>query len=221
MNMPPAMKWPAGEAAVRALNAGNDLLLMPPDVGAARDGILAGLKSGALPRTRLVEAATRVLTLRFRYGTRPLPALTTLDTPEHQAAVKAADAASITVLRGPCSGPLVTGPVTVTAAPNRELARVTLVKALQAAGVTVQAAGGLVVHLIGYGDKTVDLNRDATVTVAMDTPYLLAAATSPVRVATYSSSALSLAALADVVAGKAKATGRSPVPVAGLPRTAC
>ena len=32
MNMAPAMKWPAGEAAVRALNAGNDMLLMPPDI---------------------------------------------------------------------------------------------------------------------------------------------------------------------------------------------
>ena len=29
-----------GEAAVRALNAGNDLLLMPPDLGAARQGLL-------------------------------------------------------------------------------------------------------------------------------------------------------------------------------------
>ena len=38
MNMAPAMKWPAGEAAVRALEAGNDLLLMPPNVGAAYDG---------------------------------------------------------------------------------------------------------------------------------------------------------------------------------------
>jgi beta-N-acetylhexosaminidase len=63
MNMPPAMKWPAGEAAVRALNAGNDVLLMPPDIAAARDGILAGLRSGALKRERLVEAVTRILTL--------------------------------------------------------------------------------------------------------------------------------------------------------------
>ena len=41
MNMAPAMKWPAGEAAVRALDAGNDLLLMPPNVGGAYDGLLA------------------------------------------------------------------------------------------------------------------------------------------------------------------------------------
>ncbi len=35
MNMAPAMTRPPGEAAVRALNAGNDMLLMPPDIGKA------------------------------------------------------------------------------------------------------------------------------------------------------------------------------------------
>ena len=75
MNMAPAMKWPAGEAAVRALEAGNDLLLMPPNVGAAYDGILAAVRGGDLPRDRLVEAATRVLTLRFRLAGTPLPPL--------------------------------------------------------------------------------------------------------------------------------------------------
>ena len=70
MNMPPAMKWPAGEAAVRALNAGDDMLLMPPDIGAARDGIVAALGTAALKRSRLVEAVTRILTLKFRTAQR-------------------------------------------------------------------------------------------------------------------------------------------------------
>jgi beta-N-acetylhexosaminidase len=222
MNMPPAKKWPAGEAAVRALNAGNDLLLMPPDLGAARDGILAGLKSGALKRERLVEAVTRILTLKFRTAaTAGRPDLATLNSAAHQQAVAALGAASITVLRGPCSGPLIAGPVTVTAADGREVARVSLVRALQAAGVTVQAAGGKVVHLVGYGDDAGDLDPAAAVTVMMDTPHLLAGAKSPALIATYSSSKLSLTALASVVAGKARAPGKSPVAVTGLPRTAC
>ncbi|GIM92517.1 beta-N-acetylhexosaminidase [Paractinoplanes toevensis] len=221
MNMPPAMKWPAGEAAVRALNAGNDMLLMPPDITAARDGILAGLKSGSLKRERLVEAVTRILTLKFRTAQTPQPQIGTVGSDAHQQAVAALDAASITVLKGPCAGPLVGGPVTVTAADGREVARVTLVKALQAAGVTVQAAGGKVVHLVGYGDSGADLDPAAAATVMMDTPYLLASAKSPVLVATYSSSKLSLTALAAVIAGKAKAPGKSPVAVTGLPRTAC
>ena len=221
MNMPPAMTWPPGEAAVRALNAGNDMLLMPPDIGAARDGILGALASGGLPRERLVEAVTRILTLKFRTAGHTQPDLATVASPAHRRAVAALDAASITVLRGRCAGPLVSGPVTVTAAPVREKARVTLVKALQAAGIPVRAAGGTVVHLVGYGDKTADLDPTAAVTVLMDTPYLLAASRSPTLIATYSSSGLSLTALAAVLAGKAKAPGRSPVAVAGLPRSAC
>ncbi|HEU4346367.1 MAG TPA: glycoside hydrolase family 3 N-terminal domain-containing protein [Actinoplanes sp.] len=221
MNMAPAMKWPPGEAAVRALNAGNDLLLMPPDVAAARDGVLAALKDGTLPRARLVEAATRVLTLRFGTTAKPQPELTAMRSPEHERAVSAAAAASVTVLRGRCTGPLVDGPVTVTASGGREVARVTLVKALQAAGVPVRSAGGRIVHLVGYGDRLTDLSLDAEVTVGMDKPDLLGAARSPVLVATYSSSPASLSALAGVIAGKVKAPGRSPVAVSGLPRSAC
>ena len=221
MNMPPAMKWPPGEAAVRALNAGDDMLLMPPDIAKARDGIVAGVKDGSLPRARLVEAVTRILTLKFRTAGRPQPALSVLNAADHRAAVLAADAASITVLRGKCSGPLVDGPVTVTAPAVRETARTTLASALRAAGVRVQDAGGKVVHLVGYGDEAKDLRPDAAVTVMMDTPNLLGAAKSATLIATYSSSALSLTALANVLAGKAKAPGRSPVPVPGLPRSVC
>ncbi|MEU8609726.1 glycoside hydrolase family 3 N-terminal domain-containing protein [Actinoplanes sp. NPDC048791] len=221
MNMPPAMKWPAGEAAVRALNAGNDILLMPPDLAGARDGIMAGLKDGSLKRERLVEAVTRVLTLKFRTAAQVRPELSALGSAEHVRAVGAADAAAITLLKGPCSGPLVSGPVTVTASGGREAARITLVKALQDAGVKVQAAGGAVVHLVGYGDRQTDLSPDATVTVIMDTPQLLAGSRSPTLLATYSSSPLALSALAAVLAGKAPAPGRSPVTVGKLPRSAC
>ena len=221
MNMEPARKWPAGEAAVRALNAGNDMLLMPPDLAGARDGILAALGSGALKRERLVEAVTRILTLKFRTAAPSQPDLSVIGSAEHQRAVGALDAASITVLRGKCSGPLVNGPVTVSAPASRELARVTLVKALQEAGVPVQAAGGAVIHLVGYGDGPVDLDDAAAVTVMMDMPGLLALSRSPSLLATYSSSKLSLTALAAVIAGKAKAPGRSPVAAGKLPRSAC
>lgn len=220
MNMPPAMKWPAGEAAVRALNAGNDMLLMPPDIAGARDGILAGLKNGTLKRERLVEAVTRILTLK-KTPAAAKPDLSVVGSATHQQAVAQLDAASITVLRGACTGPLLAGPVTVTASEGREVARVNLVKALQAAGVNVQAAGGKIIHLVGYGDSPADLDPAAAVTVMMDTPYLLASAKSPTLLATYSSSKLSLTALAAVIAGTAKAPGKSPVTVPGLPATAC
>jgi beta-N-acetylhexosaminidase len=55
----------------------------------------------------------------------------------------------------------------------------------------------------------------------MDTPYLLRSAKSPTLVATYSSTPDSLKALAQVLAGKQKPTGKSPVAVPGLPRSVC
>jgi beta-N-acetylhexosaminidase len=221
MNMAPAKKWPAGEAAVRALNAGNDMLLMPPDIGAARDGIIAGLKNGSLKRERLTEAVTRILTLKFRTAQTPQPELSVVGSGPHQQAVSSLNAAAVTVLRGKCSGPLAQGPVSVSAPASREVARVNLVKALQEAGMQVQASGGTVIRLVGYGDQRVDLDDAAGITVMMDSPGLLAQATTPTLIATYSSSKLSLNALAAVIAGKAKAPGRSPIAVGKLPRSAC
>ncbi|WP_430789672.1 glycoside hydrolase family 3 protein [Actinoplanes sp. G11-F43] len=221
MNMAPAKKWPSGEAAVRALNAGNDMLLMPPDIGAARDGILAGLKDGSLKRERLTEAVTRILTLKFTTEAIPQPELSVVGSEAHAQSVTALNAAAVTVLRGKCTGPLLTGPVSVTAPASREVARVNLVKALQAAGVQVQASGGSVIHLVGYGDQRIDLDDSAAITVMMDSPGLLAQAQTPTLIATYSSSQLSLTALAGVIAGKTKASGRSPIAVGNLPRTAC
>lgn len=221
MNMAPAMRWPAGEAAVRALNAGNDLLLMPPDVAGAYDGLLTALRDGRLARERLVEAATRVLTLKFRLAEHPVPEMSVLGSAAHQQAARQVAAAAITVLRGPCEGHLVTGPVTVTASAGRNRTRNLLTAALREAGIEVVTRGGAVVHLVGYGDSEADLRRDAAVTVALDTPYLLGRSRSPVLIATYSSSTASMMALADVLAGRAEPTGRAPVEVPGLPASAC
>ncbi|MEU7801521.1 glycoside hydrolase family 3 N-terminal domain-containing protein [Micromonospora arborensis] len=220
MNMPPAKRWAPGEAAVRALNAGNDLILMTPNVGQAYDGLLAALRGGSLPRTRLVEAVTRVLTMKFRLAELPTAQMSTLATPAHRAAADALAAAAVTVLRGTCGG-AVRGPVTVTSSSGRDGTRATLTAALTAAGVPVKASGGTIVHLVGYGDAAKDLRPDAAVTVAMDTPYVLADAKSPTLLATYSSSRASMTALAAVLAGKARPGGRSPVAVPGLPATAC
>lgn len=221
LNMAPAQRWSPAEAAVRALLAGNDVLLMPPDLSGAYEGLLTALRDGTLPREHLVAAVTRIVTVKLALAGGVQPDLATLASEEHQAAVAPLAAAAVTVLRGACTGPLVTGPVTVTAAGGRDVARSRLVEALTAAGIDVVDAGGAVIHLVGYGDDPSDLRREAEVTVAMDMPYLLEESDSQVLIATYSSSRLSLAALADVLAGSAPATGRSPVPLRGLPPSAC
>ena len=55
-------------AAVEALNAGVDMIMVwPKDLGAVHAAILEALKSGRLSRTRLREAAERIITEKLRY----------------------------------------------------------------------------------------------------------------------------------------------------------
>ncbi|MFY1637160.1 glycoside hydrolase family 3 protein [Solwaraspora sp. WMMB335] len=219
MNMAPARVMPPGEAAVAAINAGNDLILMPPDVAGAHRGLLDALHDGTLPRERLVQAVTRVLTLKQRLAASQTPPMSVLGAAGHYAAAQRLAEAAITQVRGDCTG--IDGPVTVSSSAGRDTTRALLTEALRTSGVEVVTTGGTRVHLVGYGDTTADLRADADVTVAMDTPYLLARARSAVLLATYSSSAASMAALARVLRGAAPAPGRLPVPVDGLPETSC
>lgn len=209
-------KYSAGEVAVRAVLAGNDLLLLPPDVRGAQQALLAALKSGRLPRERAVDAVTRILTVKLT--SRPkAPALSSLKTAEHGKVVDRAAAAAVTLLKGKCSGALIRGPVTITGGSAE--ARESLTSALGRFGVHI-GAGEDSIHLTGYQDTPADL-RPASVTVATDTPYLLASAKSPTLVATYGNVEASMGALAAVLVGRAKAPGRSPVPVGSLPRSVC
>lgn len=219
LNMAPAEQWPAGEAAVRAILAGNDVLLMPPNLAAAHKGLLDALHTGRLTKQRLVESATRILTLKLRLAAVPRPPMSVVDGDAGKQAARAAAAAAVTVVRGRCDGPLVTGPIRVTSA-GSDTARGWLEDALRQAGAQVVADGGAEVRLIGYGHGSADLSPAAAVTVATDTPYVLGSAKGAL-VATYSSSRAAMSALADVLLGKAKAPGRSPVPVQGLPPAAC
>jgi beta-N-acetylhexosaminidase len=102
-----------------------------------------------------------------------------------------------------------------------EQKRAWLAAALRADGVSVGDSGDTRVALTGYGDTAADLAPDAAVTVAMDEPYLAATVHSPTVLASFGATKESMGAVADVLAGKAAAPGRSPVDVPGLPRSAC
>ncbi len=56
------------EAAVRALEAGSDVLLMPPDPGRAIDGVVAAVRAGRLDAGRIEASARRVLEMKARAG---------------------------------------------------------------------------------------------------------------------------------------------------------
>jgi len=62
-----AMTGP-GEAAVKAVTAGADVVLDPVDVREAAAALKAALAAGTLPRVRLVESARRLLAQKARLG---------------------------------------------------------------------------------------------------------------------------------------------------------
>jgi beta-N-acetylhexosaminidase len=63
-----AKGYNSGEAAVLALEAGADALVMPPDPEAAIKAVLAAVQSGRLTRARIDESVERLLAAKERAG---------------------------------------------------------------------------------------------------------------------------------------------------------
>lgn len=60
-------RFGAAEAAKRAIAAGNDVLLMPSDVSATIDAVLAGLTEGRYDEGRIDRSVRRVLALKHQF----------------------------------------------------------------------------------------------------------------------------------------------------------
>ena len=63
-----ARRHSAGEAAVRAIEAGADVILMPPNVQQAIDGIVQAVRTGRLSEARVNESVMRVLETKEQLG---------------------------------------------------------------------------------------------------------------------------------------------------------
>ena len=60
--------YSAGEAAVKALASGCDMILMPSDLQAAFDAVKAAVADGTLSQARIDESVLRILTVKTEYG---------------------------------------------------------------------------------------------------------------------------------------------------------
>ncbi len=69
-----AAEWPQEEIAVKAIQAGSDILLNSPDVDASFAGVRAAVGSGELSESRLDESVRRILEWKVKRGVfeRPL-----------------------------------------------------------------------------------------------------------------------------------------------------
>jgi len=57
-----------GRAAVEAFKAGNDLLLIPPDLGASYESMLKAVRSGEISQQRLNRSALKILKIKGHLG---------------------------------------------------------------------------------------------------------------------------------------------------------
>jgi beta-N-acetylhexosaminidase len=201
-------QYPAGSAAVKALAAGADLLLMPADVQQAHAAIVQAAASGALPAARLDEAALRVATM-MTWHARTAAAAAGAPAGTGGALSAKVSAAAVTVLTGQCSGPLTPDGVQVAGGSAADRER--FAAAAARAGITV--GSGPVVSLIGYGGRP----AGGDIAVALDAPWPLQDATAPVKMAVYGRSQGAFDALAAVLAGKATAPGMLPAAVGSYP----
>jgi len=80
-------RWDAGEAAVRAIEAGADIVLYADAGGgiAASQALLAAVQSGRLSEERIDESVARVLALKERALSQPLPGIEVVGSAEHAA----------------------------------------------------------------------------------------------------------------------------------------
>lgn len=204
-------KYGAGGAAVRALKAGEDVLLMPSGARVARAAIVEAVQDGRLDPRRLDQAATRMIALLLHQqdnGVHPVTPGTS------NAVADGVAAAGVTVVDGPCSGWLVRNSVQVTGPAGAVAAFKT---AAHAAGLETGAEGRMV-RLIGYRGKP----ATGGVIVALDTPYVLGRSTGRVaRIGLYNDTPSAMRALVAVLLGRASAPGILPVHVSGVPRTGC
>ena len=58
----------AGRAAVEAVKAGNDVLLIPSDLDGSYNGLLRAVRSGEIPKSRIDESVLKVLRAKASVG---------------------------------------------------------------------------------------------------------------------------------------------------------
>ncbi len=230
--------------AVRFLQAGGDVVLMPPDPVRTRQTIVAAVRRGDLGRRDLERSAARLVAmLEHREATSPRRG-----GPPGSAGDAAArlTAAALTVASGPCRGPLVDGAVVPMGDPGAvEIFRA----AASAAGMSL----GSVTYTLPPRPRptgrrkqdrrdlaqweaieptpvldgtpvrlgTTDGPGPPGVLVATGTPYLLGYLDAPVEIATYAATPAAMDGLVALLQGRTTAPGRLPVEVTGVQRRGC
>lgn len=219
-------RYPDGEIAVRALEAGVDQLLMSADQAAASAAVLEAVRTGRLTEDRIAASVRRLLAMKYDRGlagARRLPHPAVIGAADHRALADEVADAAVTVLHGdpvlPTTGTAwVLGPdAGALAALLREAGRPA--RAAEPGG-TGPATGDAVV-LVAGSDPVEPVLLDRVLDPARRTPVVAVVTGNPqqaVRLADadamllgYSATDVALAALVRVLTGVRTPTGRVPL----------
>ena len=188
-----------GGETVKALAAGADIALMPPDSGAAQKAIVKAMGDGTLEKKDVVEKSERVVA-------------TQLATAEAQKSVQAGDSdakdpkkvltkvadKSLTVLKGECS---FAGTDSISIVGGSDKEKAALKEAAEAEGLTV-----------GSGGTSVSLSPSTSAEVAVGTaaPWTMRSTSAKSAVTAYDSNPYALRAVAKWLKGDLEASGELP-----------
>jgi beta-glucosidase-like glycosyl hydrolase len=220
-------KYPDTMVPVRAVNAGADQLLMPPNLPRAHAAVVKAVRSGKIPEKRLDDAVARILRLKERRGlfsgTRADPdrADKIIGSAANKATVRRVAEHAVTLVRNEGVLPLTKKTVYVSGPKSA-----TLAAALREHGVhttsSLRSADAAVLTTLNAGSATAAqlkaLKGKPVVVAALGRPYdLNNADRAKGALATYSSSSASVTALAKALSGDLRPTGKLPVPAGGKP----
>ncbi|MGO1907768.1 glycoside hydrolase family 3 N-terminal domain-containing protein [Brevibacterium linens] len=188
-----------GGETVKALAAGADIALMPPDSAAAQKAIVTAMGDGTLKKKDLVEKSERVVAAQ-------------LATAEAQKSVRAGDSdakdpqkvltevadKSLTVLKGECS---FTGTDSISIVGGSDKEKAALKEAAEAEDLTV-----------GSGGTSVSLSPSTSAEVAVGTaaPWTMRSTPAKSAVTAYDSNPYALRAVAKWLKGDLEASGQLP-----------
>jgi beta-N-acetylhexosaminidase len=223
------LQYTDGQIAVHAIQAGCDELLMPQNLPAAYQAVLAAARDGQIPASRLDRSVTRVLTLKAARGMLASPyidasaAAGRANTPSGVAAAQQLADRSITVVRN--TGhllPLARGKRLYVAGPDAGSLNAALTRAGAQTVGSPQLADVIVLTANDAEGDPSQQNLAAglladgrpVVAVATGEPYDLG--TFPgakAAMASYSDSAVSMNAVAGSLTGALQPSGRLPVAI--------
>lgn len=187
-----------GGETVKALAAGADIALMPPDSAAAQTAIVKAMGDGTLKKKDLVEKSERVVAAQLATAEAQKSVAEDSDAKDPKKVLTEVADGSLTVLKGECS---FAGTDSISIVGGSDKEKAALKEAAEAEGLTV-----------GSGGTSVSLSPSTSAEVAVGTaaPWTMRSTSAESAVTAYDSNPYALKAVAKWLKGDLKASGQLP-----------